>query len=213
MSRVEELSEEMDGKLKINNGNSDSPAGPPEAPDIIEQLLEQAVPFPSKPGQSSSNPTGPAMPPAMENVRQYTADEVVSMLNRTPLFMTTLDETDGEGGENIELAALRALAYEGTRAEIAGNFREQGNDQARAKRWKDAKEFYDQALAALKAPQQKDPDETARHEVKEIDEVAEGKKEREIEEACHVNRALCNLELSKTLQQPQRSMRPKRTDL
>ncbi|KAF2417103.1 TPR repeat protein-like protein [Tothia fuscella] len=156
-------------------------------------MLSQEVPFPRKAGQSSNDSVGPVLPPAMENVRSYTADEVVQMLNRTPLFMTTLDETDGEGGENIELAALRALAYDGTRAEIAGNFREQGNEQARIKRWKDAKEFYDKALAALKAPQQDDPEPG--EDAVELDEEEEAKKEKVIEEASYVNRALCNLEL------------------
>jgi hypothetical protein len=37
--------------------------------------------------------------------------------------MSTLDETDGAGDKNTELEALRALAYEGTRAEVVKNFR------------------------------------------------------------------------------------------
>lgn len=123
-----------------------------------------------------------------------TADEVLKEMNRIPLFMTTLDETDGEGGENAGLEALKALAYEGTRAEVAENFRQQGNDLARRKKWSDAKEFYDKAIAALKAPRKpQDAEDHANIEVVEIDEETE-QKERDIEEACYVNRALCNLE-------------------
>lgn len=138
------------------------------------------------------------MPPEMAFVKQHTADEVLKMMNRMPLFMTTLDETDGEGGENVELEALKALAYEGTRAEIAGNFREQGNEQARLKRWADAKQFYDKALAALRAPAKPQGEEEGPAEVElaGVDEAQEKQKEREIEEACLVNRALCNLESS-----------------
>lgn len=112
-----------------------------------------------------------------------------------PLFMTSLDETDGEGGENQMLEALKAMAYEGTRAEVAANFREQGNEQARAKNWTDAKEFYDKALAALKGPQQYNPNPDV-EVVEELDPEEEKRKELEIEEACRANRALCNLEKS-----------------
>jgi hypothetical protein len=43
--------------------------------------------------------------------------------------MRTLDETDGAGGPNMALEAIRSLAYEGVRSEVAGNFREQGNER------------------------------------------------------------------------------------
>ena len=35
------------------------------------------------------------MPPPMASVKSHTADEIVQMMNKTPLFMTSL-----EGGEN-----------------------------------------------------------------------------------------------------------------
>jgi tetratricopeptide (TPR) repeat protein len=138
----------------------------------------------------------------MEEVKNMGVDEVIKEMNRLPLFMTTLDETDGEGGENVQLEALKALAYEGTRAEVAENFRQQGNECARAKQWTDAKEFYDKAIAALHGPKRQ-VDEDYEGEVDgvgpkvqeiETDEEAEAKKEKDIEEACYVNRALCNLE-------------------
>lgn len=140
------------------------------------------------------------MPPAMAEIKKQSAEEVLAEMNRMPLFMTTLDETDGEGGENPLLEAMKALAYEGTRYEVAENFRQQGNECARAKQWTDAKEFYDKAIAALKGPQTKpDPDADAAGgqviEV-ELDEEEEAKKEKVVEEASYVNRALCNLEKS-----------------
>ena len=143
----------------------------------------------------------PDMPPAMAEIKKQSVDEVLAEMNRMPLFMTTLDETDGEGGENVLLEAMKALAYEGTRYEVAENFRQQGNECARAKQWNDAKEFYDKALAALKGPQRKpDPEADAEGgkviEV-ELDEEEEAKKEKVVEEASYVNRALCNLEKSK----------------
>jgi hypothetical protein len=200
MSRIEELPDDFDERIDLNK-QPPHPQTANSAPDFIDQILSQPSPFPPKTGQDGtiSGTPSAAMPPAMHSIRQYTADEVVSMLNRTPLFMTTLDETDGKGGENIELEALRALAYEGTRAEVAQNFREQGNEQAHAKNWRDAKGYYDQALVALKDPAVKPQDSEegeAEIDVVEVDEEKERAKEREIEEACYINRALCNLELS-----------------
>jgi hypothetical protein len=201
MSRIEELADNFDERIDLNQQptNQQTSSG---AQDVVDQIRSQPPRFPSTADQNGtvSNAPTAAMPPAMHSIRQYTADEVVSMLNRTPLFMTTLDETNGEGGENVELEALKALAYEGTRAEIAQNFREQGNDHARAKNWRDAKGYYDQALAALKSlnikPQ--DSEESAAEiDVVELDEEKERVKEKEVEEACYINRALCNLELSR----------------
>jgi hypothetical protein len=153
--------------------------------------------------QSNSNAVPAAsaeMPPAMAEIKSQDFDTVLQEMNRMPLFMTNLDESDGEGGQNDALEALKALAYEGTRAEVAENFRQQGNECARAKQWTDAKDFYDKALAALKGPQNNpDPDAKGPDVIEvELDEAEEAKKEKVIEEACHVNRALCNLEKSQS---------------
>ncbi|EOA84879.1 uncharacterized protein SETTUDRAFT_137046 [Exserohilum turcica Et28A] len=136
------------------------------------------------------------MPPAMAEVKSQTVDELLKEMNRMPLFMTSLDETDGEGGENMALEAIKAMAYEGTRAEIADNFRQQGNECARAKQWSDAREFYTKAIAALKGPQtSRDPDAQGPDVIEvELDEQEEASKETAIAEAVYVNRALCNLE-------------------
>lgn len=134
----------------------------------------------------------------MAEIKSQNVDDLIKEMNRIPLFMTTLDETDGEGGQNDALEALKALAYEGTKAEIAENFRQQGNERARAKQWTDAKEFYDKAIAALKAPKKEPNPEDGPPIVDvtdiEVDEEEEAKKEKVIEEACYINRALCNLE-------------------
>lgn len=145
----------------------------------------------------------------MADIKSKSADEVLKEMNRMPLFMTTLDETDGDGNENMMLEAIKALAYEGTKTEVAENFRQQGNECARAKQWTDAKEFYDKAIAAIKGYVQKvekDPDapDESQFDYKgkkiyevEVDEKEEEEQLKVIEEACYVNRALCNLEKSK----------------
>jgi hypothetical protein len=156
---------------------------------MAQQASQHAAPAPSA-----------AMPAPMAEIKSQSVDKVLEEMNRMPLFMTNLDETDGEGGVNDALEALKALAYEGTRAEIAENFRQQGNDHARVKQWTDAKEFYDKAIAALKGPQNNpDPDAEGPKVIEvELDEAEEAAKEKATEEACYVNRALCNLEKSKS---------------
>lgn len=140
-----------------------------------------------------------AMPPSMVKHKQVSADELLAEMNRIPLFMTSLDETDGEGGDNVLLDAIKALAYEGTRAEVAANFREQGNDAARTKQWKDAREFYTKAIQAVRG--QVKVEDAPEVKVTEIEDAeAEAQKERSIEEASLANRALCNLEMSITTQ-------------
>ena len=91
-------------------------------------------------------------------------------------------------GENVMLDALYALQNEGTRGEVAQNFREQGNEAAREKRWLDAKEFYSKAIAVILAKEDK-WDKPGKHQ-------EEQKLLRQAEEASYINRALCHLELS-----------------
>lgn len=92
-------------------------------------------------------------------------------------------------GENPFLDAIRALQNEGTRGDVAQNFREQGNEAAREKRWADAKEHYSKGIAVLLAKEDKWD--------KPEDEKEEARLRREVEEACYINRALCHLELSR----------------
>jgi hypothetical protein len=167
---------------------------PPSFETLIETLAVQDSNVPSKPvAPANSANAGPSLPPQMKK----SAEEMAAELNRIPLFMTHLDETDGEGGENLALEGLRAIAFEGARSEVAANFRENGNECAREKRWADAKGYYDQALHALKEPRRPPVNDDGME--LQLDEEVEAKKEKVIEEACYVNRALCNLELSTSL--------------
>lgn len=38
----------------------------------------------------------PELPPHIASLRQHTADEVVDMLKKTPLFMTSMDDAEGK---------------------------------------------------------------------------------------------------------------------
>lgn len=139
-----------------------------------------------KPERYVPLPGMPAIPPQLQrDMRNKTVDEVARELKRLPFFMTDLkdgeepdlDEDDTVGREQLE--ALKALAYDGEPEEIAGNFKSQGNEQYKLRRYKDAIIFYTKAISVEGLGEKGDDPE-------------EGKK---IKLASLANRAACNLEL------------------
>ncbi|KAJ8481730.1 hypothetical protein ONZ51_g5828 [Trametes cubensis] len=94
-------------------------------------------------------------------------DEKLAAFDSVPLFMKSLPE---DAADDVAISALQSLAYEGTPDEIAQNFKEQGNDYFKGKRYREALGFYTQGVDA------KPTDNTTL-------------------EALLCNRAACNLEL------------------
>ncbi|OGM42762.1 TPR repeat protein [Aspergillus bombycis] len=183
MGQIEELPDDFDESLNLNKQTPETQDAPPakEVETSFPVNKERAEKF------EKENPDVPKLPPAMEAVRSHTTDELLDMMNKTPLFMTDIDKAGDENGENVFLDALHALQNEGTRGEVAQNFREQGNEAAKELRWIDAKEFYTKAITVIFAKEDKWE--------KPEDLAAEQKLLRQAEEASHINRALCNLEL------------------
>jgi hypothetical protein len=116
--------------------------------------------------------TTPALPPGLAQLNSVPRDVFFEEMERHPLFMRTLDQSDPT--ENIEIEALKALAYEGTPSEVAKNFKSQGNEAFHERRYHDALEFYSKGLAAKSG-------------------------DVETEAALLLNRAAVNLELGKFL--------------
>jgi tetratricopeptide (TPR) repeat protein len=143
---------------------------------------------------------GPAAMPGMDQYKNMTSDEILADLNKTPLFMTELEDND-------ELAAFKALAYEGPPSEVAENFKEQGNDTFKARRWADAKEFYTKGINVLLAEERKRKEDAelkaggAKLDVKPQtpEEVEEAQKEIALQtkllEALLGNRSACHVPL------------------
>ncbi|OBZ76696.1 Hsp70/Hsp90 co-chaperone CNS1 [Grifola frondosa] len=94
-------------------------------------------------------------------------DDQLASLDKIPLFMKSLPS---EGADDTAISALQSLAYEGTPDEIAQNFKDQGNDYFKGRRYREAHGFYSQGIDA-----------------KPTDQM--------ILEALLCNRAACNLEL------------------
>ncbi|KAI0719481.1 40S ribosomal protein S7 [Cerioporus squamosus] len=94
-------------------------------------------------------------------------DDRLAAFDNVPLFMKSLPE---DGTEDVAISALQSLAYEGTPDENAQNFKEQGNEYFKGKRYREALGFYSQGIDAK-------PEDKA------------------LLEALLCNRAACNLEL------------------
>ena len=75
---MEKLEDKFDESLQIEGDIVDS------GPSQVIPLTADALP---------RDGSTPEVPPQMQNVRSHTADEIVRMLGKTPLFMTSLDDT------------------------------------------------------------------------------------------------------------------------
>ena len=149
---------------------------PPE--DLLSKALDAfALP-------ANGDGATPALPPAMAAMHGKSTTEILADLNKTPLFMTELEEND-------ELEAFKALAYEGTPAEVALNFKERGNECFKEGKWADAKEFYTKGIQVLQAEQRKRASEARNDNAKSPEEH----EEHQILETSLVNRAACHLSL------------------
>jgi tetratricopeptide (TPR) repeat protein len=166
----------VEGVSSVDVGKARGEVQPPE--DLIRQALD-AFKLPAD-GDGST----PALPPAMAAMHGKSTTEILADLNKTPLFMTELEEND-------ELEAFKALAYEGTPAEVALNFKERGNECFKGGQWADAKEFYTKGIQVLQAEQRKRASEARNDHVKSPEE----RDELQILETSLVNRAACHLSL------------------
>ena len=110
MSRVDELPNDLDESLNLNPPLAPAHA-PPSAPNVFPTASSDSTPFPVDASRLERNGTTPALPPHMASVRSHTADEVVQMMNRTPLFMTSLQSTEGEGMWQAGDFSRRACSY------------------------------------------------------------------------------------------------------
>ncbi|KAL8822084.1 MAG: hypothetical protein Q9191_007172, partial [Dirinaria sp. TL-2023a] len=87
MSRIEELPDDFDAAINLN------PPPPSDRPQpSLEAAAGTSTPFPLPAKSHDGNAPLPAMPPQMESVRAHSRSEILSMMNRTPLFMTSLED-------------------------------------------------------------------------------------------------------------------------
>ncbi|KAI2635454.1 TPR-like protein [Xylaria nigripes] len=203
---IQEISDEVAERLTLEQSQSQSQSqSQAQGPEPAAKSTET-----SQNDNTFSSATAamfPELSPGRAATGRKTVDEVVADLKRTPFFMTELEEND-------ETEAFKALSYEGTPLENSSEFKEQGNECFKARRWADAKEFYTKGIVILAAeerkrklakdpPQQfvtrksieKDQQQGEDKEKKEETSEDEVRKERETLESLYSNRAACHLEL------------------
>lgn len=155
-----------------------------QGPDDLLNRAMEAFTLPDGPREG----IGPAsLPPAMAALQGKTTEQILADLNKSPLFMTDLEEND-------DLEALKALAYEGTPKEVGLGFKERGNECFQEGKWADGKEFYTKGIQVLQAEQRKRAAEAKQTGVHKPQDD-ETKEELAILEASLVNRAACHLSL------------------
>ncbi|KAM3521524.1 hypothetical protein NHJ13051_006173 [Beauveria bassiana] len=168
--------------------------------ELTEQLmsaasLKEQSPTPQNPSNdapqtaAAAEATKPALPPGMAINSGKTTAEILADLNKSPLFMTELEEND-------DIAALQALDYEGSALENSADFKERGNECFKVRGYTDAREFYTKGVVLLAAEERA----RGRGEVtKSPDGVVDGPDEiaaqRAMLASLYLNRAACNLEL------------------
>lgn len=179
-----------------SQSSSQAPSGEP-TPEMIAKLMDEYKLSHGITGIQDPA-SGARVPPGMDAYKGMSSDEILADLNKHPLFMTELEEND-------ELEAFKALAYEGPPSEVATNFKEQGNEVFKQKRWVDAKEFYTKAIVVLEAEARKRAEELklAQGGAKVVastkeecdDEKREIEEQKKLLEACLGNRSACHVQL------------------
>lgn len=162
-----------------------------EITDEMEKTILEQKPSAEKTptAKDGAEETKPELPPAMASHKKQTFDEIMADLNKSPLFMTDMEEND-------DIAALQALNYEGTPLENGVDFKIRGNECFKVRGYVDAREFYTKGIQILFLEERK----RARGEITKSPEGVEDSAEeiasqKEVLEALYVNRAACHLEL------------------
>ncbi|KAJ0114508.1 hypothetical protein J7T55_004751 [Diaporthe amygdali] len=192
MVQLTEITEKTESSLKISDDQNAPPQQTQTTTTTDKDSQNEAISTPAAAGPIGPSPpevAAPELPPQLARNAGKTAEEIMEDLNKSPLFMTELEEND-------DVAALEALAYEGTPLENATDFKERGNECFKQRRWRDAVEFYGRGVAiVVKEGKRREKGERPRENDPRGDDEAEVAAQRAVLEALYVNRAAVQLEL------------------
>lgn len=109
MGKVEELPDDFNESLDLNKHQETEPEPEqtkpkPPPPSQIHNDIDylppsDEVPFPineERLKEIQDEKTTPKMPPAMASVKSNTTEDLLDMMNKTPLFMTDLEKAKDE---------------------------------------------------------------------------------------------------------------------
>ena len=171
---IEELTDQMERAMNAK-----------EAQDASSQDANNT----SEPKTAPTDATKPSLPPGLAMASGKTSDDILADLNKSPLFMTELEEND-------DIAALQAINYEGSALDNAAGFKERGNECFKVRGYVDAREFYEQGVHVLAIEERKRANGQITTNPEGIEDSEEEiAAQREMLESMYANRAACNLEL------------------
>lgn len=105
MSRIEELPDDFDESLDLNKVPPEVARDLPQ-PGFDAFAPSNEIPFPineEKLKEVENDPNAPKMPPAMASVKSHSKEELLDMMNKTPLFMTDIENAGDEGMSGFPL--------------------------------------------------------------------------------------------------------------
>ena len=107
MSRIEEIPDDFDESVRLNS----SSLAQPQRTGLSSHASGSETPFPIPAKKRDDDGPMPVLPPQMESVRSHTAEEIVKMMNQTPLFMTSLENNDADGKSIFPYQPYKGLVH------------------------------------------------------------------------------------------------------
>ena len=176
--KIEEITDEMARALEISEANKKAQESKGEESNESHG-----------PSTAPAHASMPDLPPQLATNAGKSAEEIIADLNKSPLFMTEMEEND-------DIAALQALNYEGSPLENSTDFKIKGNECFKNRAFADAREFYGKGIQILFLEERKRAQgEKTYNEDGVEDSPEEISNQKEVLEALYVNRAACHLEL------------------
>jgi hypothetical protein len=113
MSRIEELPDDFDESLNLNEM-------PPEVAQDLPQpgfdafAASNEAPFPineERLKEMTKDLNAPELPPAIASIKSHSKEELLAMMNKTPLFMTDIENAGDESTSDLSMQSSRSARF------------------------------------------------------------------------------------------------------
>jgi hypothetical protein len=99
MGQIEELPDDFDERLNLNEQSPATEVPPSKIYNDGPSPAVEETPFPineERLKELENDPNAPKLPPTMASVKSHTSEELLGMMNKTPLFMTDINQAGDE---------------------------------------------------------------------------------------------------------------------
>lgn len=108
MSRIEELPDDFDESLNLNEMPAEVAQDLPQ-PGFDAFAASNQAPFPineERLKEMQNDLNAPELPPAIAAIKSHSKEELLDMMNKTPLFMTDIENAGDESTSDLPLGVL-----------------------------------------------------------------------------------------------------------